>query len=467
MNGYVPWTNFNNTLARLGQYAGFKQRQRQQEAENKRADAYLNLAQIREERDKQRYDDEQAMLPYRYMQVKYDALQKILPSVTKENYRQIYPWLVQDNIHGRGGLPTFSVPSVEQVEDPSFNFDEWKNKFGLTAEQRANMEVKSLERDLERDKLAFGREELGVKREILAKERSDRLSGDDKTITVSPGQTVIDRTGKVIYESPNKTAEFKPITVSPGQSVIDQNGNEIFSLPSNASGEKRYTLGPNQTLVDASGKEIAKGPEKEDEEKWSAPKNGTDDDGRPVVYQVSKNGKVRILKGVQPTPQKGMKVYDSNGNLILDTGGGEKTLPAQQVSQQSEFKAYTDTMNDIESMINKGKADTGPLEFVRKRIDNWGIMPDKERIKLRTLVARLPGLMYAMRGKQLSDKELQVALEMIPSMSLDDVAFAETAKQFLDYVKKVSSEKKKAFKEYGYKVPEEKIIKSSMDDFWK
>jgi len=166
MNGYVPWTNFNNTLARLGQYAGFKQRQRQQEAENKRADAYLNLAQIREERDKQRYDDEQAMLPYRYMQVKYDALQKILPSVTKENYRQIYPWLVQDNIQGRGGLPTFSVPSIEQVEDPSFNFDEWKNKFGLTAEQRANMEVKSLERDLERDKLAFGREELANRRKI-------------------------------------------------------------------------------------------------------------------------------------------------------------------------------------------------------------------------------------------------------------------------------------------------------------
>jgi hypothetical protein len=128
----------------------------------------------------------------------------------------------------------------------------------------------------------------------------------------------------------------------------------------------------------------------------------------------------------------------------------ERILPAEQVNKIGEFSTYIDTMNQIQGMINSGKVDTGPFEFIKKRLDNWGVAPKKDRIELRTIVARLPGLMYAMRGKQLSDKELQVALEMMPKMSSDETVFAIETKNFNDYMIKILKGKEKAFQEAGY-----------------
>ena len=101
-------------------------------------------------------------------------------------------------------------------------------------------------------------------------------------------------------------------------------------------------------------------------------------------------------------------------------------------------------------MVKQDKLDTGPFEFIKKRADDWGVLPKKERIELRTLVARLPGLMYAMRGKQLSDKELEVALEMMPKMSQDETAFAISLKNFGAYMTEILAGKKAAFGGAGY-----------------
>jgi hypothetical protein len=56
--------------------------------------------------------------------------------------------------------------------------------------------------------------------------------------------------------------------------------------------------------------------------KWSPLKEGMID-GKPAVYRVDDKNNVQVVKGVQPKAAKGMKVYDKDGNLIVDTGGGE------------------------------------------------------------------------------------------------------------------------------------------------
>jgi len=65
----------------------------------------------------------------------------------------------------------------------------------------------------------------------------------------------------------------------------------------------------------------AVGKKKPTKEKWSAPKSGLDEQGNPIVYRVNDQGKVDILEGVKPEPKKGMKIYDRDGNLLVDTGG--------------------------------------------------------------------------------------------------------------------------------------------------
>jgi len=72
--------------------------------------------------------------------------------------------------------------------------------------------------------------------------------------------------------------------------------------------------------------------------KWSSPQKGIDEQGNPVVYRVGEGGKIDILQGIKPEPKKGLKVYDSNGNLIVDTTGGPGQTLTKKVQGAIEEK---------------------------------------------------------------------------------------------------------------------------------
>ena len=60
-------------------------------------------------------------------------------------------------------------------------------------------------------------------------------------------------------------------------------------------------------------------------ESWSASKAGILD-GKNVFFQTNDQGGVRIVGGgIQPEPKKGMKIYDRDGNLLVDMSGGGTT----------------------------------------------------------------------------------------------------------------------------------------------
>lgn len=152
--------------------------------------------------------------------------------------------------------------------------------------------------------------------------------------------------------------------------------------------------------------------------------------------------------------ERGMIIEsDGKGGTTIRTNVPQrKRMPAGEVSKTGEFGAYIKTMDELDQMIASGKLHSGPLEFIYHKADDWGVMPKKERIQMRALVARLPGLMYAMRGKQLSDKELEVALKMMPQMHMGDVAFKETLLQFRNYLNLILAGKREAYKGAKYDV---------------
>jgi len=204
----------------------------------------------------------------------------------------------------------------------------------------------------------------------------------------------------------------------------------------------------------------------------------TPKEGRAMKTWVKPDGEVVTLPN-NVKPPEGSTPWTSSEEIEVTPEGGvritrgkrqeEKTMPASEVGKIGEFKAYIDTMGEIETLIREGKGNvTGPFEFVAKRMDNWGIMPKEERIEMRALVARLPGLMYAMRGKQLSDKEIEVALNMMPQMNMDEKAFGIQLKKFSEYMTLVLSGKEKAFGGAGYQTGAfpETTKGSGMDAFW-
>ena len=61
--------------------------------------------------------------------------------------------------------------------------------------------------------------------------------------------------------------------------------------------------------------------------------------------------------------------------------------------------------------------------------------------------------MYAMRGKQLSDKELEVALDMMPQMGFNDEAFIEAFVAFEEYMLETEATWTRELSEAGYREP--------------
>jgi hypothetical protein len=56
-------------------------------------------------------------------------------------------------------------------------------------------------------------------------------------------------------------------------------------------------------------------------ETWGQPKEGLNEQGEPISYVTNKDGQVKVLSGVTPAAKKGMKIYDREGNLLVDMGG--------------------------------------------------------------------------------------------------------------------------------------------------
>ncbi len=89
-------------------------------------------------------------------------------------------------------------------------------------------------------------------------------------------------------------------------------------------------------------------------EKWSTPQSGVDSKGNQVLFQVNQSGVPRIIGGVQPNPQKGMQVYDRDGNLILDTSGKGMT-PKSQGAIEEKITAGREQLARIEAISNEFK----------------------------------------------------------------------------------------------------------------
>ncbi len=188
-------------------------------------------------------------------------------------------------------------------------------------------------------------------------------------------------------------------------------------------------------------------------------KEGMDEKGKPVLYHWNKTKKqAELVEGFGPAHKAGEVIeVDKDGNVRISKGVKGRIIPAEQVGKIGEFKAYEDTIGEIENVIEgMGVGDflTGPQEIVTNKLDNWGVLSNEKRMDLRALVARMPGLMYALRGKQLSDKELEVALKMMPRMEQVLPAFVVNLRRFNEYMALLRTGKLKAFRAAGYNADE-------------
>ena len=281
------------------------------------------------------------------------------------------------------------------------------------------------------------KEERDYQVEQYNQQKRDQLDFMDKQKTWELDELALQ--GKINKEAGPKSVDKAYERVSSGATM---RGGNIYSPVKDVPAEKSFDTMKGENfwhLYDKKTGSVIK-----TDVPVSKPKDDVNSLIEQYEYAVKNDGETRGFT------EWAMAMKKSGASKVeVNTG---KQIPAAQVEKIGEYKAYQDTLTEIGKMIESGKVDTGPFEFVKKRLDNWGVMPKEERIKLRTLVARLPGLLYAMRGKQLSDKEFTVAMNMMPKMDVDEKVFVIEYQKFNEYLNTVLQGKQKAYKGGGYDI---------------
>jgi hypothetical protein len=205
----------------------------------------------------------------------------------------------------------------------------------LASLQAAEVEKKELDaaeaaRKLKEMELAAETYTLSEGEEVYNREGKLIASGPGKTHSLSPGENVYDKDGNIIVHGPAKlytgkpgevlfgldekgeardvkTIPHKPVTLSEGQTLVDNNGKII------ASGNlKKYTLSEGQVIYDAAGNEIAKGP--------------------PKTYSLSRGQIVIDSNGMHVATAPGEQVVLSEGQILYNIDS--KTIEAEGNSKK-------------------------------------------------------------------------------------------------------------------------------------
>ena len=105
-----------------------------------------------------------------------------------------------------------------------------------------------------------------------------------------------------------------------------------------------------------------------------------------------------------------------------------------QVTAALNFNDISEgAMNNIASFVEQGGIDalpTGPEELITQYMDKWGVAANQRRIQLRAYMAHYTQAIYNMRGKQISNVELDLALKQLPTMNDAPLAFVTKFKEF-------------------------------------
>lgn len=151
---------------------------------------------------------------------------------------------------------------------------------------------------------------------------------------------------------------------------------------------------------------------------WGQPKEGLDAKGKPVTYVTNKKGEFKVIKGITPTPKKGMKVYDRDGNLIFEMGGTgdvtKKTMGTIEEKLLAGQESYTRLLG-MESKFREEFQETGPrlgaawTDIMSKL--GKDVSPEDKQFLIdfkkhqRTGIENINKYIKEMTGAQMSEKE--------------------------------------------------------------
>ena len=177
-------------------------------------------------------------------------------------------------------------------------------------------------------------------------------------------------------------------------------------------------------------------------------------------FNIPSEEPVARVKDLTPEMQEAFFAQGATPETPLEGGGG--TLAARPTSNASSVDAakerirhwdrprvqqekidswgktlaFNTTVNSIYDILENpeaGKHLTGPADPVRKVLENLGIWVSTDRVALRSKAAQLWEILYAVRGKQLSDFEIKLAKDMFAALNQPSEVFEARLDEFSRY----------------------------------
>ena len=249
------------------------------------------------------------------------------------------------------------------------------------------------EKDAKIIKLNPGQEAFQMVDGKLVPLASVPLKESDRIVTVAPGQVLFDKdTNEIVFENPSTVPVQRLSTLSAGQSLVDRNGKVVYTAPNK---DEYFKLSAGQSVYDLDGNVIAQAPSVEDDQSTYGYKELTENE---MAFKKIKNYEKQMNlteSGEFDTTDltdferrdyfRLLQTYDPEAKLELKTWNEWKSDLIKDIGANIE---YTEMLQMARAIFESNPA-TGPI---RGRLaPMFAVMQDLTGIDFATIINNLSG----------------------------------------------------------------------------
>ena len=316
-----------------------------------------------------------------------DVLFQAPPNAKNQQVIKLNPGQTAFDIDGN---PIASVPAAED-DDPIIKLNPGQTAY----DKDGNVLFASPanEKDAKIIKLNPGQEAFQMVDGKLVPLASVPLKESDRIVTVAPGQVLFDKdTNEIVFENPSTVPVQRLSTLSAGQSLVDRNGKVVYTAPNK---DEYFKLSAGQSVYDLDGNVIAQAPSVEDDQSTYGYKELTENE---MAFKKIKNYEKQLNlteSGELDTTDltdferrdyfRLLQTYDPEAKLELKTWNEWKSDLIKDIGANIE---YTEMLQMARAIFESNPA-TGPI---RGRLaPMFAVMQDLTGIDFATIINNLSG----------------------------------------------------------------------------
>ena len=316
-----------------------------------------------------------------------DVLFQAPPNAKNQQVIKLNPGQTAFDIDGN---PIASVPAAED-DDPIIKLNPGQTAY----DKDGNVLFASPanEKDAKIIKLNPGQEAFQMVNGKLVPLASVPLKESDRIVTVAPGQVLFDKdTNEIVFENPSTVPVQRLSTLSAGQSLVDRNGKVVYTAPNK---DEYFKLSAGQSVYDLDGNVIAQAPSVEDDQSTYGYKELTENE---MAFKKIKNYEKQMNlteSGEFDTTDltdferrdyfRLLQTYDPEAKLELKTWNEWKSDLIKDIGANIE---YTEMLQMARAIFESNPA-TGPI---RGRLaPMFAVMQDLTGIDFATIINNLSG----------------------------------------------------------------------------